>query len=347
MRPRLTPRVGGVLHSLIAPWSPVTYSFDVRGCKEASWEVFLSRGKRHPALVRGALVELMDGPAVVWSGVLAEPNWREGTMKADGLAYDGGRFPSLDGSGNASSNPTTVANANITRGWKIASVASSVPNTSYTTSADGNNSQTDLYEANSDELGQRHYVGADRVLRFAADPTTPTWYIRPKLVDLGIADDEYASTINVRYRSSVSAYATAARTDAAVLARFGYRGFQHDVTAYGVISAARANAIGDGILLKGRARLGWTNSIEVGSVELLTAGRVPADLTMVEGGRQMLRVDGIYDDVQFLGGHTYLDVVIGESVHTDGSGVISLSPVGAVADTFDEIVAETTAAAFA
>lgn len=334
------PRVGGVFHSAIAPWAPVTYSFDLRGCKEASWNIYLPPGDRHPALYRGALVELMDGPVVVWAGELAEPNWREGRMTADGVAYTAARYPSLDGSGNTSSNPTTVATANITRGWKILSVAASVPNAAYTTGAEGNNDQTALFDANADELSQRWYVGADRVLRFAADPTTPTWHIRPKVVDLGNADDEYASDIFVRYRNATTTYATAIRSDTAVRARFGFRGYLHDVTAYGVISAARANAIGDGILAKGRARLGWTSTITVTASDLLSAGGVPADLSMVVGGREMVRIHGIYDDVQYLGGRTYLDVVIGESKFTDGENEMPLAPVGKVAETMDEIAEE-------
>lgn len=338
---RIQPRIGGVPHSAIAPWTPVTYSFDVRGCKEASWGFYLPAGERHPALIRGALVELMDGPAIIWTGVVSDVSWREGRVICNGIAYEAARYPALDGSGNASANPATVAAANMTRGWQILAVDSTVPSTAFTATAEGSNDQTALFDANSDALGQRWYVGADRVLRFAADPAYPTWHIRPKVVDLGTTDDEYASTVFVRYQSSASTYATATRTDLAAQERFGFRGFMHDVTAYGVIATALAEAIGDGILLKGRARLGWTSSIEVTTFELLTTGGVPADLSMVEGGRHAVRVHGIYDDIVDLSGRTYLDVVIGESVYTDGSGVISLAPVGKSAETLEEIAEET------
>lgn len=333
-------RIDGVPHQAIAPRSPVTYSFDTRGCKEASWAVHLPPGDRHPALKRGALVELMLGPAVIWAGVLAEPNWSEGRMVANGIAYEAGRFPALDGSGNASANPRTVANANLTRGWQILSVDPSVPNANFTDAAEGSNNQTALFDANTDELAQRWHVGADRVLRFASDPTAPTWHIRPQVVDLGTADDDYASAVAVRYQSSSSAYATALREDTAATARFGYRVFMHDITGYGVIAASKANAIGDGILTKGRARLGWTSSIEVTSSELLTSGGVPAALSMVEGGRQLLRVHGIYDDLYWLDGRTYLDVLIGQSTYTEGEDVIRLDPVGKVAETLEEIAEE-------
>lgn len=337
---RLHPRIGGVLHSAIAPWTPVTYSFDVRGCKEASWEFYLPRGVRHPALVRGALAELMDGPAVKWAGVVSDIDWNGGRVTCNGIAYEAARYPALDGSGNASANPRTVANANLTRGWSILSVDSSVPNTNFTDAAEGSNDQTALFDAFTDQEGERWYVGADRVLRWASDPTTPTWHIRPKVVDLGVADDDYVSAVAVRYQASTTTYATALREDTAVTAKFGYRVFMHDITAYGVVAALKAQLIGDGILAKGRARLGWTSSIEVTPTELLTSGGVPGDLTMVEGGRQLLRVHGLYDDVKWLDGQTYLDVVIGESVHTDGSGVITLSPVGKVAETPEEIAEE-------
>lgn len=339
-RIRIQPRVDGVFHSSIAPWFPVTYSFDVRGCKEASWNFLLPPGDRHPALIRGALVELMDGPSVIWSGVVADIDWKAGAVTCNGIAYEAARYPALDGSGNGSSNPRTVANANLTRGWQILSVDSSVPNTNFTDEADGSNDQTALFDANADELAQRWHVGPDRILRFAADPTTPTWHIRPKVVDLGVADDDYASAIAVRYQASGSAYATALREDTDATAKFGYRVFLHDVTGYGIITAAKANAIGDGVLAKGRARLGWTSSIEVTPTELLTSGGVPADLSMVQGGLESIRVHGIYDEPQWLDGRTYLDVLIGQSTYTDGEGVIRLDPVGKVAETLEEIAEE-------
>lgn len=337
---RIQPRIGGVFHSAIAPWTPVTYSFDVRGCKEASWSFYLPPGDRHPALKRGALVELMSGPVVIWSGVIADVDWVNGTVTCNGIAYEAARYPALDGSGNASSNPRTVANANLARGWPILTVATSVPNADFTAEADGSNDQTALFDANTDELGQRWSVRADRILRFTTDSTTPIWHIRPKVVDLGTADDDYASAVAVRYQSSASAYATALREDTAASAKFGYRVFLHDVTQYGVITAAKANAIGDGILAKGRARLGWTSSINPDPTQLLTSGGVPADLSMVEGGRQLLRGHGIYDDLQWLDGRTYLDVLIGQSTYTDGDGVIKLDPVGKVAETLAEIAEE-------
>jgi hypothetical protein len=109
--------------------------------------------------------------------------------------------------------------------------------------------------------------------------------------------------------------------------------FDYDATGFGEITATLANAIGDGILAKGRARLGFTSTIEVSAADLMTAGGVGADLTMVEGGRQSFRAHGIYDDLQWLDGRTYLDVLIGQSTHTDGSGIIRLDPVGKVAET--------------
>jgi hypothetical protein len=336
----IQPRIGGVFHNAIAPWSPVTYSFDVRGCKEASWSIYLPSGKRHPALYRGALVELMRGAKVIWAGVLAEPNWREGRMVANGIAYEASRYPALDGSGNGSSTPSVVAAANMTRGWPILGVDDSVWTAAFTATAEGSNDQTALYDAVTDALGQWWHVQADQILRMTAAPTEPTLHIRPKVVDLGNTDDDYASVVAVRYQASASTYATALREDTDATARFGYRVFMHDVTAYGEITAAAASIIGDGILAKGRARLGWTSSIEVSSSELLTNGGVSADLAKVEGGRQLLRVHGLYDNLQWLPGRTHLDVLIGESVYTDGDDVITLNPVGKVAETLEEIAEE-------
>lgn len=333
---------GATWHSEIAPWTPPTYSFDLRGCRDASWGFYMRPGERHPALVRGALVELMYGPAVIWSGVIADVDWPGGQVTCNGIALEAARYPSLDGSGNASANPTTVATANQARGWLITAVDSSVPNTDYTATADGSADQTALFDANSDELAQRWYVGADRVLRFAADPTTPTHHIRPKVIDLGLASDEYVSTVFVRYQTSGGTYATQACTDAAVEARFGFRGLLHDVTAYGAITSTRAQDIGNGILAKGRARLGWTSTLELTATELLTPGDMPADLTTVEGGRTLIRVFGIFDEWQWLQGRTYLDVLVDVSTYQAGAPTITLAPLGKVAETPEEIAEEQT-----
>jgi hypothetical protein len=49
-----------------------------------------------------------------------------------------------------------------------------------------------------------------------------------------------------------------------------------------------------------------------------------------------------YDDVVALDGRTYLDVVIGSTAYADGSDVLTIGPVGSVAQTLSEALSKLT-----
>lgn len=332
-------RVDGAWLHAIAPWGDLSWSHSwPGGCKDASFGAYFKPGERHPALTRGALLEVMDGPSAVWSGTLDELDWRAGEFKALGLVYDADDYPCIDGAGNATAVLATAVDQAIVDGWQV-SRGSSISLTPYVDAAEGLNSVAALAASQSDELGQRFAVRADRVVVMEADPTTPTWHISPGVVDLGLASDDYASTIVVRYQTTTGPYATSKRTDAAAAARFGPKFMGVNATVLGPISAARADAIGDGHLTKGRARLSWTSAVDISPNELLTAGGSPAPLEMVVAG-QMVRIHGIYDDLSYLAGRTHLDVVIGETSYVAGAQTIRLAPVGTAAEDFAGITEE-------
>lgn len=333
-------RVGGVWLNSVAPWGGLTWSTDERGCKEASFTVGLGLGRRNPVLTRGALVEIMFGSLVIWSGQLEEPDWSTGTFHARGFAYQAEDFLALDGSLAATSTPSVAVDQAIADGWAVTR-HSTVPTTAFTSAAEGSNSVGSLLDANADELAKRWSVRADRVLRFESDTTTPSWQLRPGVVELGNASDDYASGVVVTYQSAVGIYSRTRRIDANAAAEFGPKFIPLDLSKLGVMSLARANGYGDAVLAKGRARLGWISSIDVTRYDLLNMGAVPADLPMVQAG-EMVRIHGEADDMALLGGHSYIDVVIGSTSYVDGSEVLSLSPLGSVSQTLSEVIAELT-----
>ena len=69
--------------STIAPWGSLTYSERFAGgCWEASWQMEVPDGWHHPAVRRGAHVEIRLGPSVRWSGYMAEPDRESWQMTA-------------------------------------------------------------------------------------------------------------------------------------------------------------------------------------------------------------------------------------------------------------------------
>jgi hypothetical protein len=329
-------QIDGLMHNAIAPWGDLSWSTSFPGgCKAASWNAYHPAGSRHPAVHAGALVEILDGGAVIWAGVLKEPNWRTGEFHAIGIGPMAEAFICLDALGDATSRPDVATDRAMDRGWLALGRDGSVPTTAYTTATEGVNTLAALFDSNSDELSQWWTVRADRILRFESDPDL-YWETRPGAVDLGNTVESFASTIHVRYRIS-GGYDTETVTDAAAELRFGAKEEGVDATSLGVISAARAADIGQGILDKGRSRLGWTNPIEVSSNDLTNLYGQPADVSMVEAGHS-LTVHGVFDDIQFLDGQTSLDLIIGETNYVDGSDVVTLSPLDMAASDFTKVI---------
>jgi hypothetical protein len=198
--------------------------------------------------------------------------------------------------------------------------------------SEGLNTVAALLGASATVNGQRWGVGQDNVLAFTADPTTPTYQITPAAVALGTSDDNYASTVKVRYLDSTTGtYLTRTATNASVAARFGVKQYMVDVTDRGAMSSTTAQSIADQTLALAKGRLSWTNNLTVTSNELLTMGGVPASLSKAAedvGTGCMIRLNGINNDLLEVNGQTWLDIIIGEAKYADGAQTIDLSPIG-------------------
>lgn len=329
-------RVGGEWMHAVASWGDLSWATDERGCQTVTWAGYFAPGDRHPAIRTGALVEVMDACWCIWSGFLDQPLWESGTFSAKGYSYLAGNFLALDGAGAATSTPSVAVDEAIGAGWPV-SRGASIPTTPFTAAAEGSNRVSALLDSQADELGQRWSVREDRVVRMEADATAPDWHIRPGVVELGNASDDYASSIVVTYLDPGGVSSNTIRTDAEAAARFGPKQEPLDLIDLGPMTLARAEGFGDGILAKGAPRLGWTSAIEVTAEEILSPGGVPADLTMVRSG-QVVRIHGLFDDLVYLDGRTYLDVVIGSTQHDLGSGSLTIGPVSSVAQTLSEAI---------
>lgn len=371
LHPRLTPRrLDGSYGTPVwlaeigeyGAWGDLAYTTrwgsGACGMYEATWTMPLPADFDHPALVRGALVELMDGPWRVGSSlILASPERGGGyddpwSLTATGVGSEvegDNSYYALDGTGLTTAVPSVAVDGAIGRGLPWLGRDASVPTVQVGATADTDalNTVGSLLTAAADSASKRWGVGRDNRAYFWSDPTTPTWHVIPGVAALGTTDDDYASTVLVRFLSSDSGIlATASATDTPAGARYGHREYPADVTSLGAIPNASAQAFANGILANSKGRLQWTDGLTVSSNELLSSGGVPADLTLVEAG-QMIRIHGVFDDLLETSGQTWLDLVIGETKYADGANTIDISPLGLAARDLAAVVESVTGMAAA
>lgn len=303
------------------------------GFHEATWEMDLPVDFDHPALQRGALLEVMDGGLRIGQGILAEPGRTEKgkSFVALGLYREAEHYLCFDGSGNSTSVLDTAINRAISHGAPFTLPTSILTDPLKTGDAvEGLNYLNVLATSAAIEQSKRWWVDADGGFRMSTNETTPTWHIIPGVTYPGVADDDYASALFGRYLQIVGGTPTLyTRTavDVAAAARWGYREYAVDLTPLGSISNARVDNRLAGLLARGKARLSFTDRIEVGPNELLTAGGRPASMSMVATGfGDVVRVHGLNSYSQWLDGNPYLDFVIGETEWVNGADSISIAP---------------------
>lgn len=333
-------KVDGRWLPTIGVWSDLSYStLADGGCGEASWNMQLDRGVRHPSLRRGALVEIRTGARNVYMGVLAEPDDTDDgwSFHADGLAVEGAGYIAFDASLNTTSTPNTAIDQAIARGlrWTRPTSIGSTPFVNGD-ATDGLAYLSQLLDDYAQSLSQRWGVNEYGQVYLRSDPTTPMWHMTPGSGTFGLADDEYASDVFLRYYTTTLGLATSHAGDAAAAARFGRKEYAIDGRDLGPLTTGVANGYSAGFVAKGAARLGWTNSLTPSRWQLTTAGGTPAYLPAVRAG-QMVRLHGVRDDQgQVL---PYVDFVIGQTTHDVGENTLTIAPVGLAARTLSDVLA--------
>lgn len=335
---------GGIWLSGVTPFGDLEWSHRwPGGCYEASWMIsnLGAPGRTLPRFLRrGQLVEIFAGTRV-WMGMtgVAQPADGGWSLTCTGLAAEGEKYDALTAGGNSTSTPDVAIDAAIARGlpWKRRQSFSNVPFVDGDTT-DGLNKLAALLDAWSDEAGVFWGVDADGYVFHAPLPTSPTWLLPSSLEMPGSEDTEYACELHLRYiRSTDATYQTAVVHDLQAHDAFGHAEAPVDLTDLGPISTARATALGDGIMAKGRARLGWTDSIEPGRWDLVTLGGVPADPRHVHPmGGVMVRKFGGMDPTTWA--PKVVDVVIGETRYSTAEHQLVLSPMDKAASTLSEAI---------
>lgn len=338
-------RVGSTWLTTIGPWGELKWSHSADGgCKEATWRMDLPPTFAHPSLIRGKTVRIKVGPSNVWSGVLTEPDASDSwTFTALGLSALGADYLALDAAGNTTTTPDVAIDQAISRGlpWTRPTSISTAPVVVGDATA-ALNTVGDLLNAYATSVGVRWGVDGNGQVYKRADPTVPTWLLSPGAGRFGLADDEYASDLFIRYLSSGAGYATATVGDATARANFGRRERGVDATPLGLLTSTQAVAVGMGMVAKGSTRLGYTNGVTASKWQLTTPGGTPACLSDVKDGA-LVRMHGVLSEqgqpVPFV------DFVIGETSYEAGADVIGLNPVGLVARDLASVLSVTGSAA--
>ncbi len=313
------------------------------GCWDAGWQMGgVSRTAASRLLRRGAEVRIYVGSWPVWRGVLDESGDGQGSFTARGYYREAERFLALSAGIPTAVTADAIAEA-IADGWAV--TYSGTPPTGIAT--DQPQYLHQLLDTASTAASVRWGVNALGELFFAADPTEPTLIVTPGQPLMGRADDSYVTNLYADYVSAVSGTPPVASAtgwvfneDAAALAEHGRSASYVDLKPRGLMTGTEAQNIIDGMLAKGRARIGFTSPMTLGWHQLLTRGGVPANPATVTAG-QMVRVYGaINPDGTAVAGGTQ-DIVIGATSHEAGSRSITLTPVGMEPRSLSDILAVT------
>ena len=305
------------------------------GSHEASWQMDLPATFVQRDLHIDALVEIVEGCAVVWSGHLQEPQFNGETWDfvAIGKYRLAENFPCLITGGTTStSRPDLAVQQAILRGLRWTSNIPTQAAVVSTGATDSLNYLPELLNAwtNDPPAGIGHHWGVDTTGAFFTydDSTTPTYHLMPGSHVLGIADEDTASHLFGRYMPTSTTFATVQVDDPVARAKRGYREQAIDLTQYGVLTSTQATNKLNALLAKGATKPAWANGLEIARAELTTVGGVPVYLPFVGTVPGVIRMHGVIDPVN--DNLTYLDFVIGEVQYEDGSDVIQVNPLGLV-----------------
>lgn len=303
------------------------------GCWEASWQMEVRPGWHHPAIRRGADVELRLGGYPIWAGLMSEPDRDSWQITATGLSREGERYAALNEDGTSAryvGEPTAVA---VSRGlpWNYRPIGFPVhANPVQVSESDGTNTISAIWTAAAAAAGWFWGVGPDRVPYAVPRPTVPTWRVAPGVATLGLADDEYATHLVGRYLTPTLTRATAVVGDSGQPGTpsglWGRSEKMVDLTSRKAMTAADATATLDGMLVKIGPRPGYTNGLEL-TPDQITRGGVRASLALIREG-QMIRLYGVQDEATGLPFH---DIVIGEVRPDLAAKTVYIEPLGLAA----------------
>ena len=339
---RLTLTIGGHHLSAFTSWGDLDWSLCWPGYSDEL--TFTVRSHTH-ILTTGAPVTLACCGVPLWSGTLAKPT-RGQPLRAGGLHRLAGEYAALNEGGDVSVYADEATDVAIDRGlpWvkRISLGGGAQP-----LKTDAPVKVSDVLTSASEQLAgdQAWGILPNKELTRRSRPPA-RFHLRPDSVDLGIATDNYGSTIIARYLdSTTSTYETAIRVNPGAAERWGYKELTlpkalNDGAAMTLVEAA---SVLETIASRGRARPGWTDAIEIPYGVLLNDRQQPVDLYGIRPW-DTVRAHGIDGRVADLAGQTWVELPAARIMHSDSKpDVVTIAPVGLV-DPMGDIIKEMTAA---
>lgn len=285
----------------------------------------------HPALVEGALVEVVRGTVSLGTAVLSDVDREGWIFTADGLFRRAEHF-NAEGASNAPSVVVAAANARGL-GWNgVGNLpATAIPvgdNTRLATVADVLNEYCRLNN-------KRWGLGFDGTPYVADDPVSVSCALRPGTPRMATADDDYVSRVVVRYVSEVDGDPLAPSAWGEVSASstnapYGAREAYEDISSMGLLAEVDAQSYADALITANSARRGFVEGIEVAPGQLTTLGSVPIDGWMAcreALGRLVLQHNILETDGRQAFGQTR-QWVIGSTIYKVADRSLTLTPVG-------------------
>lgn len=347
--PDLEVYIGGQPLSTIAAWGDAEITHGRNGPIAATWGMALKPKERPYQLVRNAPVTWRSGGRRISFGILDEPDWDAGEFTMIGGARLGEGAEPLTAAGAITSKLNTAIDQavarGVTRGWyrggdfgntDLAGPegASGVddPNPGKL------NELMDLWATQGSVGGvtrQWRVTGDGLVVPTVEDESTPQLLLLPGTTSIGVSGTEVTDRVFLRYNDSA---ATRLRT-ASYPAQTPIGGIERraSIVHLGPMTAARTTTIAEGMYRRAQAgRTGWTNGWELSADQMTTVGGQRPSLALVRAGVTAQAMD--QPDPR--GASPALNVVLDETTWRVAEGLIQLNPVGLVARTWEQVMAE-------
>lgn len=349
MIPRVHLRVGGVPVETVADFGDVEVVHGRHGPLEASWSMALRRGQRPWFLKRNARVEVYWGTRIVFSGILAEPDWDGQRFTAIGTARLAEGAQCLTSARAVTSKPNTAIDAAITRGvlpWVRDSDFGNTDIAGAEGAAGVDDPDIDSIEAllnlwaieNNSQWRVNPGVDKDRLIIAPEDEKVADWLILPGAATLGVADDQVTDAVFLRYDDSASGQLRTASYPSSTPAGGVER--KASIVHHGAMTSTRATTIATGMWRKlSEGRTGWTNGIEAFPGQVITPGGLDANLALIRGGDTVQLLDA--PDPRGVG--RTLNVVLDEVRWTPEQQTAQLNPVGLVPATWEHVLEQANA----
>lgn len=328
-------KVDGTFLATYGGWGDLEWVDGQRGTESIAWAMPASRR----TVLKGAFkVEVYYGAMLVAAGRMLEPDRESGDFNAKGIAMLGDDYKALDAGGAVTTKVDTAVDQAIARGLPWVR-PDSISTTDLSTDTLGEiPTVTEILDAWADDNNKRWAVTPAGVLYTYTDPTAATYHML-RTVPLAVSREQFASTLFGRIRTSTGGYATRSAVDTDAETRFGHKEETVDMTGLGYLTNVKADNMLSNMLKKGRARLGYANSIEAGPGDLLSAGGVPVDVNTVTAAELKIRLHNLWDDTRDLHGQLYHDVLIERVIHKQGDKTIELQPVQMDAVSLEDLIA--------